>query len=901
MKVAPWPSTETERLAALRQLELLDTPPEEAFDALTRLASNVLGVPIAVMSLIDENRQWFKSRAGTDAIETPRDIAFCAHAILEDSVFVVEDAIRDERFADNPLVTDGPRVRAYAGVPLRTSEGHAIGTLCAMDRKPHVFDVRQIAILEDLATLATREIRHREATARARRVASANAQAASSSESLYRASFDRAAIGIAVVGLDGRWLRMNPALCAILDRSEAELSRLTFQDITHAEDLDTDLGLLSQLLTGEHDHYALQKRYIRPQGQVVWANLTVTLVRGDDGQPRHFVSVVEDISERRATEQALEQLRFELEQRVDERTADLQLANEFLAESVRQRQRSEDALVEREADLRAVLTNAQEAYISIDSKGLVVEWNPHAEATFGWSRDEVIGRPLDELIMPPTYRTPTRDGMAGSLRKAIGRALNRRLELPAMRRDGTVFPCEVSIMALASRTRGQFYAGFMRDISERKEAERRIAEANNRLEDLYQNSPCGYYSLDEHGVFVRANDVSLQLLGCTREELLHRRSQSEFLSAEGARRFAAEYPRFMAEGHFGPEEFDLNGADGQMRRISVRATALRDEQGHFLHSRTVIFDVTELHQARLALEAVNRQQHLMLDNELFAIIKMKNREITWANRAFERLVGCEGQSQVGRPIRDFYADAAVYEREGAIGYRSLAEGGSHRTQVEFMRPGGERFWTDISGALLSAETGESMWMMLDITAMKQHQRKVEALAYHDALTSLPNRMLLIDRLQQALAWARRAGHHVAVCFGDLDGFKAVNDEHGHDAGDQLLREVARRLAAAVRPHDTVARLGGDEFVLVLTQLASPQDSDLVMRRAIDAVAEPFVLSGGAATQVTVSFGVAHSPADGTEAASLLAHADAAMYEKKRRHKAARAQATNGERDPRVTP
>ncbi|UTV98161.1 sensor domain-containing diguanylate cyclase [Marinomonas rhizomae] len=152
------PKNEAERLHALRALRILDTSYEERFDRITRMAKRMFSVSISLISLIDESRQWFKSRQGLDVIETSRDISFCGHAINQDGLFIITDALIDERFFDNPLVTDAPNIRFYAGCPLKLRQGINIGTLCIIDSKPRVFDEEDQLLLKDLGTIIEQEI-----------------------------------------------------------------------------------------------------------------------------------------------------------------------------------------------------------------------------------------------------------------------------------------------------------------------------------------------------------------------------------------------------------------------------------------------------------------------------------------------------------------------------------------------------------------------------------------------------------------------------------------------------------------------------------------------------------------------------------------------------------------------
>lgn len=159
--MAPMPIQEVARVAALQKYAILDTDPEQAFDDLTLLASYICRTPIALISLVDENRQWFKSKVGLDVSETSREVAFCSRAILQNDVFIVPDTLQDERFRDNPLVVSEPGIRFYAGAPLITDEGYALGTLCVIDRTPREISPDQKDALRALSRLVLAQLEFR--------------------------------------------------------------------------------------------------------------------------------------------------------------------------------------------------------------------------------------------------------------------------------------------------------------------------------------------------------------------------------------------------------------------------------------------------------------------------------------------------------------------------------------------------------------------------------------------------------------------------------------------------------------------------------------------------------------------------------------------------------------------
>jgi PAS domain S-box-containing protein len=219
MLTAPLHPNETERLQALRNAHLLDTPEEQEYDDITTLASFICDTPIALVSLVDEDRQWFKSRVGLEAKQTPRDIAFCSHAILEDDIFEIQDASTDIRFADNPLVTGDLHLRFYAGVPLTTYDQHSIGTLCVIDSVPHALSEKQREGLRALGRQIMRIVELRQATEMQEELRNQ----LSSETALNRAIINNAGAAIISTDLNAVIKTFNPAAEKMLGYSADEM------------------------------------------------------------------------------------------------------------------------------------------------------------------------------------------------------------------------------------------------------------------------------------------------------------------------------------------------------------------------------------------------------------------------------------------------------------------------------------------------------------------------------------------------------------------------------------------------------------------------------------------------------------------------------------------------------
>jgi PAS domain S-box-containing protein len=262
---APLPENEAARLESLHRYAILDTLPEQEFDDLSRLAASICGTPIALVSLVDENRQWFKAKVGIEETETPRDIAFCAHAIHDSGVMIVPDAQADERFRSNPLVTGNPNVRFYAGAPLRTADGYALGTLCVIDRVPRELSADQLEALKALSRLVVNELELRRSVSDLSKAVRERRIVESELDQLFNLSSDL----FCIAGFDGYFKRLNPSWEQTLGVSREELLSRPYVEFIHPDDREITRKEAEKIAGGELT-FSFENRFRRGDGTYIW-------------------------------------------------------------------------------------------------------------------------------------------------------------------------------------------------------------------------------------------------------------------------------------------------------------------------------------------------------------------------------------------------------------------------------------------------------------------------------------------------------------------------------------------------------------------------------------------------------------------------------------------------------
>ncbi|HXM81737.1 MAG TPA: EAL domain-containing protein [Burkholderiales bacterium] len=404
--------------------------------------------------------------------------------------------------------------------------------------------------------------------------------------------------------------------------------------------------------------------------------------------------------------------------------------------------------------------------------------------------------------------------------------------------------------------------------------------------------------------FFLCNQRFAEMFGWGPDELIGQPGEVVYTSRESYNALGQIAVPILSSGRQLDLEWELRRKDGSTFLCRMIAKAL-DAQNTQRGTVWIVEDFTEQRRAEDELQRVLAEQQALLDNVVVGIAFTRDRRNVRCNRRFEELFGFAPGAAVGSSARDMYFTDEEFARRDEI-YEQLNRGRTHSREQWLRRQDGSGFWCRIAGRAVKAGDPAKghVWLFEDIThaheaeervqqALDALERKVaertaeleeakaraQHMAGHDALTGLANRRLLEDRLTQALALSYRNRQQTAVMFIDLDRFKTINDSLGHTVGDALLKEVAQRLAKALRTGDTICRIGGDEFVVVLPEVKRSSDVAQVAQKVIEQLSAPVTVEERELV-VTPSIGITVFPDDGRDAETLIRNADAAMYHAK---------------------
>lgn len=506
--------------------------------------------------------------------------------------------------------------------------------------------------------------------------------------------------------------------------------------------------------------------------------------------------------------------------------------------------------------------------VVMTSRDGVVEWvNEGFERLTGYTAAEYMGRKPGHLLQGPDTNPET----LAEIRQALAAGKGFEVDILNYHRNGQPYWVHIHCNPIEDSATG--LSGFMAiesDITRRKQAEIALSQFRSSLDQTMD----AVLIIDRRTRrLTYVNQGALTQLGYERETLQAMDPQSLMTDipreeSEGVlqRLVRGERKSLQFETHF-------RCGDGSALpvNVSTQYVALEDGSDQFV---VIARDMSERNAAR-------REQAIaasVYDNSFDAVMILdKDHRVMDVNPAFTRISGFSPEEVKGQPPR-FFSEGLHEQSFYDDIWQQVAEQGHWRGEVWSLRKNGDKYPKLLSISQVCDSDGQrshQVAVFSDISELKNHQAELEAAANYDMLTGLPNRRLLADRLSHALARVERSGEILAVCLLDMDGFKPINDTYGHDLGDRVLQEMARRLSARVRRDDTVARLGGDEFVLLLNGATS----DRLFERLLEEIARPMVF-GKITLHPTVSLGITLYPEDPVDSDMLLRHADQAMYQAK---------------------
>ncbi len=823
------------------------------FDAVCRIAVEQGGVRMAWVGRVDADSRRVVPVAchgqGCGYLQESLISADAAHqeglgptgiALREGRSIVLNDLGAEPAFDPWREAANRHGFHASAAIPLRVGNA-TVGAVGFYAAEAGFFDSELVALLEVMAgeisfaldRMGLEESRRNNESDLARH------------ESRLRAIFETEPECVKLLDRAGRLLEMNPAGLAMIGADSLEQVRgRNMSALLVPEDRDAFGAMLDAVFLGESRQLVFDIVGLKGARRTLETHSVPLRDGAADGSVQALLGLTRDITEQRLAEQQL--------------------------------RRSEE-------NLKVTLHSIGEAVVATDAAGCVRLMNPVAERLTGWSAADADGKPLAEVlhltdevgehaIADPVAQVMASGGAIGTARGTLLTAL-----------DGTVRPIGWNAAPIRPGAEGgiQGVAVVLRDQTREAASRRDLEREERKYRSLLGQVQAIIYIADLHnpGALSFVSPQVGKILGFDPSEVLadpqwRQRNihpddwpqvcQRHALTVATLAPFRAEYRMFAR--------------DGRVAWIADTATVLPDDEGtpRFLHG--LMFDITLYREQADELRRNEERLRVAIASTSMSVFNQdRDLRYTWI---FNSRLGLRHEDVVGRTDSDIMAAVAA-ERLTRVKRQVIESGTGTKTETTLTLDGVDHFFEltleplrDVAGQVTGL-TGAAV----DITERKAAEAQIEYLAHHDALTGLPNRVLLRDRMAQSLATARRAGSRVALLFLDLDRFKHVNDSLGHLIGDHLLRAAAERIVACVRAIDTVSRQGGDEFLILLTDVQDARAVGRVAEKILGTMVAPFEIEGHVIT-TSFSIGISIFPDDAVDYDALLRQADTALYQAK---------------------
>ncbi len=626
----------------------------------------------------------------------------------------------------------------------------------------------------------------------------------------------------------------------------------------------------------------------KKNGELFWEHMIASAVRDAEGTISHFVAVKEDITERKRAERELASLNRTL--RV------LSEANQNLVHA-----EDEPSLLHKTC--RSLIDQGGYRYASVsrpDGQGnrwrLLAEHGDRGAAQAYVLRSEDAAQAAELAVKEARTvieRDPTAVGAA--VDAAAGQDTTVRSSIALPLRSGETVLGVLEIHSEAAEGFAGDEQGLLRELADdlaygmwslatrdrRELAEQALRESEQRFRSISASAHDAIVMIEADGRISYWNAAAERITGFTQQQVLGRDCLERLITAEGLSPVTSALAEMAAAGQGGfvgkTVEFDVRRSDGSLVTVeaSTSATQLDGRWQLVLMGRDISARKAAQEELKIRNRAIESSNNAII---ISRVSKADDNPIIYVNPAFERITGYRQTEVEGRNPRFLLGED--WEQAGIERLRdALRRGHSGQVLLRNYRKEGQVFWAEISVSPVLDDQGNRthyISVITDVTERIDFEDELRHSATHDGLTGLANRVLLTDRIDQAVAHANRSGRQAAVLMLDLDRFKFINDSLGHGAGDAVVKAVGRRLESCVRHGDTVARIGGDEFAVVLAELPADLGVTKVIGKIELALAAPVDLPGQQ-LYVTASVGVSLAPADGSSAEALLRNADAAMY------------------------